>query len=117
MKPLAHRIAHTFAALGLAGAAFSPALASPALASPALASEASPPSVKVQVADLDLTTPAGQRALDRRLNRAVRSVCADSGFRTGSRVMSREGLACLAKARASVRDQVAALTTAQQRGG
>jgi UrcA family protein len=107
MKPLAHTLAHAFAALGLAGAAISPALAN----------DAAPPSVTVHVADLDLTSPAGQRALDRRLDRAVRSVCADGGFRTGSRIMSREGQACLAKARASVRDQVAALTTAQQHGG
>lgn len=44
-------------------------------ATPALAELASPVTAKVQVADLDLSTTQGQRALDRRLSRAVIEVC------------------------------------------
>ena len=44
-------------------------------ATPALAEPAAISTTKVQVADLDLSTAQGQRALDRRLNRAVIEVC------------------------------------------
>ncbi|HVF36607.1 MAG TPA: UrcA family protein, partial [Sphingomicrobium sp.] len=43
--------------------------ATPALAEPVVAT------AKVQVADLDLSSLAGQRALDRRLEQAVKEVC------------------------------------------
>jgi len=112
MKPLAHTFALSLTALGLASAAISPAMASPALAS-----DTEPMTVSVRVADLDLTSAAGQRALDRRMERAVRSVCAAASASTGSRIVAQDAQACIAKTRASVRDQVAALTAAQQRGG
>ena len=44
-------------------------------ATPALAEPAAISTAKVQVADLDLSSPQGQRALDRRLTRAVIEVC------------------------------------------
>ena len=44
-------------------------------AAPALAEPPPTATAKVQVADLDLSTPSGQRALDRRLTRAVIEVC------------------------------------------
>ena len=44
-------------------------------ATPAVAEPPALATAKVQVADLDLSSAAGQRALDRRLNQAVIEVC------------------------------------------
>ena len=44
-------------------------------ATPALAEPPALATAKVEVADLDLRTAAGQRALDRRINQAVIEVC------------------------------------------
>ena len=45
------------------------------------------PSVRVGYADLDLTQEAGRRTLDRRLQRAVESVCPDdNGIRDTARL-------------------------------
>jgi UrcA family protein len=44
-------------------------------ATPALAEQPAPASSIVQVADLDLSTAKGQKALDRRLHQAVKDVC------------------------------------------
>jgi len=103
MKPLAHALA----ALGLAGAAISPVMAG----------ETERMTVKVSLSDLDLATAKGQRELDQRLNRAVRTVCRTTSVTTGSRILSQEARDCLAKARTSVKQQLAALSANQQRGG
>ena len=57
-----------FAPLAVAVVALSSA---PASAGPS----AAPPTVRVAVADLDLTTPAGVESLDRRLATAIRRAC------------------------------------------
>lgn len=44
-------------------------------ATPALAQPAVTVTTTVQTADLDLSSPAGQRVLDRRLTQAVKEVC------------------------------------------
>ncbi|HXG80600.1 MAG TPA: UrcA family protein, partial [Sphingomicrobium sp.] len=44
-------------------------------AAPALAEQPATATAKVQVADLDLSTAAGQRALNRRLTVAAKEVC------------------------------------------
>ena len=44
-------------------------------AAPALAEAPAPATAKVQIADLDLSTASGQRALDRRLSVAAKEVC------------------------------------------
>lgn len=106
MKPLTHTLTLAIAALGLVGAANSPALANPN----------EPMTVQVTLADLDLATPEGQRALDKRLENAVRTVCQVASPSTGTRLMNHETRTCLVKARASVRDQLAALGADQQRG-
>ena len=107
MKPLAKITITTLAALGLAGAAVSPALAG----------EAQRMTIAVGTTDLDLGTAEGQKALDKRVEKAVRSVCRTTSLSTGSRVMSQDAQACLAKARADARVQVAALTEARHGGG
>jgi UrcA family protein len=99
-------LAMTLAALGLAGSAMTPALAN----------EPEKLTVQVQYNDLNLDTREGQQQLDRRLEKAVRTVCRTQAYTGGSRILSLDAKACLAKARTDVRQQVAALTSAKQRG-
>lgn len=107
MKPLAKLMTHAVAAAGLAAAAFTPAQAG----------QMEQMRVTVSAEDLNLATPAGQRALDQRVEKAVRQVCRVTSPTTGSRILSQEVKTCLAKARAEARQQVAALVRADQRGG
>jgi UrcA family protein len=107
MKSLAKTMTHALAALGLAGAAITPALAG----------EMVPMAIKVTAADLDLSTAKGQKMLDQRIEKAARTVCRTTSLTTGSRILSQEAKTCLAKARSDARVKVAALTEAQQRGG
>jgi UrcA family protein len=107
MKPLAKTITHALAALGLAGAAITPAMAG----------NGQILTVKVNTADIDLGTAQGQKTLDQRVEKAVRHVCRTTDLSTGTRVMSQDALACLAKARTDAKQQVAALIIEQQRGG
>ena len=107
MKPLAKTFTYAFAALGLAGAAITPALAR----------DVQKTTIRVSTTDIDLGTAKGQKMLDNRVERAVRQVCRTTSLTTGSRVMSREAIACLAKARTDAKQQVAALILEQQRGG
>lgn len=100
-------LAKIMAALALAGTAFSPAYAAPT----------EKMTIQVEYGDINLASPEGQKHLDRRLEKAVRTVCRTQGYNGASRIMSLEARACLAKARADVRQQVAALTTVRQRGG
>lgn len=99
-------LAMTLAVLGLAGTAVSPALASPT----------EPMTIDVPYGDLNLATPEGQTRLEQRLERAVRKVCGAESHKGGSRIISSDTRACLAKARADVRQQVAAMTQGKQRG-
>ncbi|WP_301750945.1 UrcA family protein [uncultured Erythrobacter sp.] len=107
MKPLAKTLTHALAALGLAGAAISPALAG----------DIQKTTIRVSTSDIDLGTAKGQKILDKRVEKAVRQVCRTTSLTTGSRVMSKDALACLAKARTDAKQQVAARTLEQQRGG
>lgn len=96
------------AAAGLAGAAISPALAG----------NADLMTINIPTDDINLATAQGQKRLDQRLEKAVRTVCRTTSLTTGSRVLTQETRACLAKARADVKQQVAALYSRnEQRGG
>lgn len=110
MKPLAKTITLTLAALGLAGTAVTPALAG-AIGQPVVKT------MTVPTHDLDLGTAKGQRMLDKRVERAVRSVCRTVSLENGSRILSQDATNCLANARADARQQVAALVSDEQRGG
>lgn len=107
MKPLAKTLIHTLAALGLAGAAITPALAGDGV----------PKTIAVTTSDIDLATAKGQKTLDQRIERAARTVCRATDLATGSRIMSQEAHACLTKARGQAREQLAVLMADQQRGG
>ena len=95
------------AALGLACSA----------ATPALAGTAERMTVRVNLADINLATASGQKLLDQRVERAVKTVCRMGEPSTGSRILTAEKRECLAKARADARQQVAALNSDRQRGG
>lgn len=100
-------LAVTLAAIGLAGAAFSPALAG----------TTDGMTIKVPTADINLATAEGQKTLDKRIEKAVRNVCGVTTPSTGSRILSEQARDCLAKARADVKQQLAVLNTDEQRGG
>lgn len=99
-------LAMTLAAIGLAGSAVTPTLAG----------ETEKMTIHVPYHDLNLATPEGQEKLDHRLEKAVRTVCRTRSYNGGSRLLSRDARACLAKARTDVRQQLAALTQNKQRG-
>lgn len=86
-------------------------------AAPAFAADAEKMTIEVDVSDINLATASGQKRLDDRVERAVRSVCRIDRVTTGTRLMNRDARACLAKARASAKSQVAALIANRQRGG
>lgn len=107
MKSLAKTLTHGLAAIGLASAAMTPAFAA----------EPQRTTVTVATSDLDLGTARGQKTLDQRVERAVRTVCRTASLTNGSRMMNMDALACLATARSDARKQVAALISNEQRGG
>lgn len=74
-------------------------------------------SVTVEHRDLNLGTPEGQAALDRRVDAAARKVCSLDTVRTGTRIRSAENFECYRQAKAQVKKQVAAALAAQQLGG
>lgn len=108
MRNLAKTAALALAAIGFAGTAVSPALANP---------DRVHRTVAVSYADIDLGTAQGQKQLERRIEEAVRDVCRSTDINTGTRVMSRDAMNCLAKARADAKRQVAAIAAGEQRGG
>lgn len=88
-------------ALSLLGAAI--------VATPASAQTDAGQSLTVQFDDLNLSTPEGQKALDKRIETAAREVCGVDKKRTGTRIQSSARKQCLEEARASVKSQVAEL--------
>jgi UrcA family protein len=108
MKTLAKTALHSLVALGLAGTA----------AAPAFAQDFDRMIVSVPYGDLDLATPEGQKALDRRVEKAVRTVCRTGRFDGGgTRLMTQDAVNCLAKARLEAKQKVAAIIENEQRGG
>jgi UrcA family protein len=108
MKTLAKTAFHSLVALGLVSTA----------AAPAFAQNVDRTTVSVPYGDLNLATPAGQKALDRRVDKAVRTVCRVGRIEsTGTRIMSSDAIACLAQARAEAKQKVAAIIVNEQRGG
>lgn len=75
------------------------------------------PSKGVSFSDLDLSTAAGQRRLEARIDRAVRKICGADRAITGSRITSREAMACYRQALASTRERVAEAVARTARGG
>lgn len=68
------------------------------------------PLQRVQVGDLDLATPKGQRALDRRIEAAIEAVCVQPNRQLPRSRVVVDGIAsCQAAALASVKRQLADL--------
>lgn len=84
---------------------------------PAFATGTGSMTVEVKLADINLGTASGQKLLDQRIEKAVRTVCRVTSPTTGSRVLTKDVRDCLASARADARQQVALLTGDRQRGG
>jgi UrcA family protein len=88
-------------------------VAAVALASPLAAKAQHAPQIAVSYADLDLTTPGGQAALNSRIERAVRNLCpADPGLAE----LSRHGIAtkCFSDTRIRVSQRVADAVSASR---
>lgn len=88
------------------------AAATLAAASPVLASE-----VAVSYKDLDLTTPAGQSKLARRLDVAAREACGYDETITGTRLPARSTVECYRQAKVRAHDTMATILGDIQRGG
>lgn len=86
-------------------------------AAPAYAEGATTMTLEIETSDINLDTPAGQKLLDQRIEKAARTVCRMTDVDTGTRVMNRDARNCLAKARVDARQQVAAMIADRQRGG
>ncbi len=81
-------------------------------AAPALAGE-----ITVKYDDLALSTPEGQRTLDRRIHAAARKACQANVPPTGTRIQSSDAQRCVAEAKRQVSRQVAVIMEQQRLGG
>jgi UrcA family protein len=85
--------------------AIAAALGAVLAAQPAFAESAS-----IQFKDLDLSTSAGQKQLDNRIDTAARKVCGFDKLTTGTRIPDKEARVCVAEAKQKIVKQVALLT-------
>ena len=65
----------------------------------------------VRYDDIDLSTPAGLKLLERRIDSAARSICGDANNARGSLTDLDAERACMAQVRASAASQMAVLAT------
>jgi len=92
------------------------ALAAAVLAAPVAAKDEAP-TIGIHYGDLDLTSEAGQRELDVRLERAAREVCGVNEKVVGSHLRSRHSRECYREARRSLDQQYAQLVTRKSATG
>jgi len=73
----------------------------------------------IQYDDLDLTSPKGQKILERRIESAARTYCGFDATQTGTRLKASGASECLSSARDAAREQMVALIKRQsaQKGG
>lgn len=88
------------------------ALSALALATGAQAS-ANTNEVLVHYDDLNLSSPKGQKILERRLERAAQEVCEINSVQTGTRIRSADSIECLKQARAASSTRMAAIIDAR----
>lgn len=72
---------------------------------------------QVKFDDLNLATAKGQKMLDRRIDRAARSICGIDRQQTGTRMRDKGAAECYAEAKAKASAQVAALIERSAKGG
>lgn len=92
------------------------AVAIAVLAAPVAAKDEAP-TVGVRYGDLDLTSEAGQRQLDLRLERAAREVCGLDEKVTGSHLRSHHSRECYREARRNLDQQYAQLVSRRSTTG
>lgn len=90
---------------------FAAALGTMLAVQPALAE-----SIAVPFNDLDLSTEAGQKELDKRIEVAARKVCGFDEASVGTRITTREEKACVADARKQLEKRLASLTNKKVAG-
>lgn len=66
--------------------------------------------VKVEYKDLDLSTEAGQKELDSRIDGAARRACGFGEMAVGSKIPTKEARDCVADAKKQIEKRVATLT-------
>lgn len=76
----------------------------------AMAAGQAPRSVTVEHADLDLSSEAGQKTLERRLHRAAKSVCENNDDRLSVSVRKQVNT-CMVQAKANAMNRIASKTT------
>ena len=81
------------------------ALSLAALAAPALAE-----SIQVKTSDLDLSTEAGNKTLDRRIHLAARKICGADEAVTATRVLPKATAECVRRVAGETREKLAANT-------
>lgn len=91
------------------------ALASIGLA--ASAANAQPNSTHITFNDLNLSSPQGQAALERRIDRAAREICGLDNLRLGTRIRDAKALDCFNEARTKAHAQVAIIVERSAKGG
>ena len=73
--------------------------------------------MSIQTSDLNLSTPEGQKILERRIDVAARKICGTDRTNTGTRLRSREADACFRDAKAAAQKRLSALVAERQLGG
>jgi UrcA family protein len=86
-------------------------------ASPAAAAPAETGQVEVRYRDLDLSTDAGAKELDRRLHQAAEQVCGMNAPTTGTRMPSNNARKCYKETLAQLQDRFAQVVTAGKARG
>lgn len=74
-------------------------------------------SVLVPYEDLNLSSQAGQKVLDRRIDRAAKKVCGYDEPTVGTRLRDPEAATCVARAKAASRAQMASIAAQEAKGG
>lgn len=74
-------------------------------------------SVSIEYRDLDLTSAAGQKVLETRIDQAAREICGINQVRTGTRMQSADAKRCYAKAKQQATQHMATLVENERLGG
>ena len=83
----------------------------------AVSTSATAASVIVPYEDLNLSSPAGQKVLDRRIDRAAKKVCGYDEPTVGTRLRDPEAATCVARAKAASHAQMASIAEKEAKGG
>lgn len=87
------------------------------LATPAFANPMTVKTEHVRYGDLDLSASEGQKTLESRVDAAVKRVCGIAPLNPADLARLADARSCVAKARASARQQMALATDSAARGG